>query len=258
VIKNLSPEGIKVEVYDRAGKKMAVFYVGGTAINSTGTNMLMEGSSRPFVVQVQGFNGYLTPRYSTKLKDWRDRTIFNVPASDIKSVSVQYVDKPINSFVISKDKDSVTVTVNEQYAKYAKVLNSRRAHIYLKYFTDINSEGFLNGVDHMDSIIIHSHKHSTIDVEDIHGQTSHLDVYWLDINKRSKNLDVPNPDVPNQYDGDRLIAILQNTHDTILIQQLTFKNIYHKGFEFYEGDLTPDQLQPLDKPQKNVIYHKKG
>jgi hypothetical protein len=49
VIKGLSTEGIKVEVYGRDGKKKKVFYVGGSSVNNTGTNMMMEGAKQPYI-----------------------------------------------------------------------------------------------------------------------------------------------------------------------------------------------------------------
>src|SRR6185312_15056085 len=58
VVKSLSTDGIKVEVYGRDGKKIRVFYVGGPAVNNIGTNMMIEGSHTPYVVQVSSFNGY--------------------------------------------------------------------------------------------------------------------------------------------------------------------------------------------------------
>jgi hypothetical protein len=257
-VKNLSTDGVKVEVYDRSGKKMTVFYVGGASVNNSGTNMLMEGARTPYVVQVAGFNGYLTPRFTTKMRDWRDRAIFNLPAEEIKSVSIQYADKPVNSFAVSREGAGIKVNVDPSFSKYAQTLNVNRANLYLTHFTKINAEGYLNGVNQMDSIIRNSHKHSTIDIEKIDGQKQHIDVYWIDINKRSKNLSVSNPDVPDEYDADRLVAITNNYKDTILIQQIVFRPIFRKGYEFFQKDIPfpTTHTQPLQPSQTNQIMHK--
>ena len=231
VVKELSTDGVKVEVYDRAGKKMRVFYVGGAAINNSGTNMMMDKAGTPYVVQIQGFTGYLTPRFSTKLRDWRDRTVFNIPADEIKSVSVQYAANPLDGF------------------------NARRAGVYLKYFTNINCEGYLNGLQDMDTTIRSAPRQSSIDVTGIHGQHQHVDIYWMALNKRSKNRTVSNPDVPDDYDSDRLYAIINNSKDTVLIQQFIFRNIFHKAFEFYQKDDAPATDEHKPRP-KNLIYQK--
>ena len=134
VVKTMATDGIKVELYRRNGEKMKVFYVGGASVNNTGTNMLMEGAHMPYVVQVPGFIGYITSRYSTRLTDWRDRTVFNIPPAEIKTISVQYADKPINSFNITVNGDTVDVKADESLMKGLDGRNSRRAKVYLNYF----------------------------------------------------------------------------------------------------------------------------
>jgi len=256
VIKTLSTDGKKVEIYDRDGKKMRVFYVGGAAMNNTGTNMLMEGAKTPYVVQVQGFTGYLTARYTTNMKDWRDRTVFNIAPDDIKSVSVQYADNPINSFTIDRGNGSFTVTADTNVTKHLDPLNTRRIGVYLKYFTNVNCEGFLDGFNDTRSNLEQAPKRATIDITSIHGQRQHADVYWMPINKRSKNLTTSDPDVPDDYDADRMYAIINNAQDTVMIQEMIFKPIFRKAFEFYQKDPAASQTPLINEQPKNVLMHK--
>ena len=253
VVKGMATDGIKVELYDRQGKKMKVFYVGGASVNNTGTNMLMEGAKMPYVVQVPGFVGYVTARYATRLTDWRDRTVFNMPADEIKTISVQYADKPINSFTISRDKDSFTVKADESLMKGLQGQNPHRVRAYFTYFSNVNCEGYLNGLNDMDTTIKTAPKQSSIDILGIHGQHQHAEIYWMALNKRSKNALTSNPDVPDDYDSDRLYAIINGGKDTVMIQQFAFRNIFHKAYEFFQNSTAPTQ-QP--KQQKNVLVHK--
>ena len=257
VVKNLSSDGVKVEVYDRTGKKMKVFYVGGAGVNNIGTNMMMEGAKAPYVVTVPGFNGYLTPRFTSQLKDWRDRTVFNIPAEEIKSVSLQYADKPINSFVISHENGAIIVKGDTNITHHLSEMNTRKANIYLKYFTNVNCEGYLNGLSDMDTTIKTAPKQSSIDIEGIHGQHQHVDIYWMALNKRSKNSQVSNPDIPDDYDADRLYAVINDYKDTVMIQHYVFRKIFRKAFEFYQKDVAPESTMPK-RPEtpKNVMMHK--
>lgn len=255
VIKNLSTDATKVEVYDRAGKKMKVFYVGGAAVNNTGTNMLIEGAQTPYVVQVPGFSGYITARYTTRMADWRDRTLFNIPPNEIKTVSMQYFDKPINSFVITRDdKDSVTVQADKNLMSGLEGMNKRRARTYLRYFTNVNCEGYLNGLEDMNVTIKTAPKEAAIDILGMHGQHLHADIYFMALNKRSKNILTHNEDVPDDYDSDRMYAVVNNGLDTVMIQRFAFRNILHKGYEFFQKDVQ-GQRGP-QKPPKNVMMHK--
>ncbi len=252
-VKNMAAEGIKVELYDKNNKKITVFYVGGVSANGGGTNMLIEGAKMPYVVQTPGFSGSLRPRFSTKISDWRDRTVFNVPASDLKSVSVQYADKPINSFVFTKSQDSYTVTGDPAVTIGVGPLNNGRAKVYGTYFTNINCEGYLNGFAGMDTVIKNATKMSTIEVETIKGEKQHADIYWMPINKRSKNKLRPNEDVPDEYDADRMYAVINGGKDTALIQTLTFFKVLRKSYEFFQKDI-PRQEQK--GTPKNVLMHK--
>ena len=256
VIKSLSTEGIKVEVYGRDGKKMKVFYVGGTSVNNTGTNMLMDGSKTPYVVHIPGFVGYLTPRFATQMRYWRDRTVFNIPQEEIQSVSVRYADKPINSFEVKRDGDNIVVLADKGIMSGLQGLNKRRAGVFFRYFTNVNCEGYLNGLPDMLTTMMTAPKQSSIDVVGIHGQHQHADIYWMAINKRSKNLETSNPDVPDDYDADRLYAVINEGRDTVMIQQFAFRNIFHKAYEFFQGDSTQNSAPP--PPSKNnVIWQKK-
>lgn len=258
VVKIMATEHVKVEVYNRQGEKITSFYVGGTAVNNTGTNMLMEGAETPYVVHITSFNGALTPRYSTNILDWRDRTIFNLPADEIKRVAMTYHDKPINSFEIIRVGDSLQINADPQVAKHLDAPNYRRARVFLKYFTNVNCEGYLNGFPDNDTTIKTAPKHCTIELNGMHGQHQSVDIYWMAINKRSKNISVSNPDVPDDYDADRFYAIMNNYKDTVMIQQWAFRNIFHKAFEFFQKDgtvATPDFVRP--GAEKNVIMQRK-
>lgn len=233
-VKTMSTDGVKVEVYGRDGKKMKVFYVGGAAINNSGTNMLMEGATRPFVVQVQSFNGYLTARYTTRLRDWRDRIIFNFRPEEIKTVSMQYAANPEHSFTVTRDNGNPEVKSSER--KPGSELNMNRVNQYLKFFQKVNCEGYLNGLAGMDSTIRTAPKHSSIDVEGMHGQLQHVDIYWMALNQRSKNITESKTGIPDDYDADRLYAVINNYKDTVMIQHFVFNNFFRKGLEFFQKD----------------------
>ena len=238
-IQVMTTTSTKVEVYDRANKVMSKFYVGSVAPGSTGTEMLMEGASVPYVVHIQGFVGVLNNRYTARLHDWRDRTIFNIPASELKSVSLNYFSKPENSFKFEKVGDKFTVTGKLPSGVTLADLNMHNAGVYAGYFGNVSCEGYLNGTIGMDSIIRTSTRHSNIDVEGIHGQKAHVEIFWMAINKRSKNQVMAENGISDDYDTDRLYALINGNKDTVMIQQFVFKNLFRKIGEFYQK--TPPQ-----------------
>lgn len=248
-VKILAGNAIKVEVYDRKANKISVFYVGDEAYKFAGTIMLMEGAKKPFVVKIEDFSGYLKPRYSPNITDWRDRSIFNVKPEEIKTIAVQYPEHPINSFTLTQQNNKVTVTTDAAVMK-SNAYNERRANVYLKFFQNINSEGYVNGADGLDSVIKIMPVKCIIDVTNTKGQNYHAVVHWMPINRRSKNILTPDRYTPDDYDPDRFYAIINNDKDTVMIQNHVFEKIFRNGFEFYQPDGAGD-----NKPQKHALTH---
>jgi len=241
VIKMMAGEAVKVELYDNDGDKIRVFYVAGEANNNAGSYMLMEGSEMPYVVQIPGFEGYLSGRYSTALEDWRDRTVFDVPEAELKTVSVTYPEESLNNFTLKRiAADNIQVDVDKALMT-GKPLNKRRAGVYSRFFAKVYSEGYINGTLKLDSVIKSVPKYCGIDVSSVKGTTAHADVYWMPINKRSKNMLTPFPGIDNRFDADRFYAVINNFKDTVIIQRETFDKIFRKGYEFYEADDTSRQ-----------------
>ena len=233
VIKSMATKGIKVELYTLEGRKKTVFHVGGQANNNKGSYMLMEGAERPYVVQLPVFEGYLTPRYSVDLATWKDRTIVDLTPAEIEEVSINYVEEPLNSFTVKRvSLDSVTVVLDEVLMK-GKQLNEKRLYTYLSFFKKVAYEGSINGTVGLDSIISHVQKRCTIDIVGANNTRRHLDVYWMPINKRSKNRLFPDVDIETDYDGDRFYSVIDH-NDTVIIQVGTFDKIFRRGYEFYE------------------------
>ncbi|RYE24750.1 MAG: DUF4340 domain-containing protein [Sphingobacteriales bacterium] len=238
-IKNMATEGIKVEIYDNSGKKMRTFYVGGQVQAQAGTYMLMENAERPYVVHIPGMYGYLTPRYSTDAKLWRDRNVVNVQAEDLKLVSINYLSEPLNSFtLVQDDKGDLSVTVDSGLSN-GKALNVNRTKAYTRFFTNINSEAILNGNVGLNDLFKMLNKRLILDVVNKKGKKQHVEVYWMPSNRRSKNQLTPDPNIPDGYDADRFYATLNDYKDTVLIQRNTFDKLFRKGYEFYQADAQP-------------------
>ena len=238
----MTTSATKVEVYDRANKVICKFDVGSSAAGGNGTDMLIEGEKVPYVVHIQGFVGVLNNRYSARLADWRDRTIFSFPASELKSVVINYADKPDNSFRFERDGEKFKVTGKLPASAKPEDFNDHNAGVYSGYFANVNCEGYLNGTIGMDSIIRTSAHHSTIDVENIHGQKKHVEIFWMALNQRSKNRLSADTEIPDDYDTDRLYALINNNKDTVMIQQFVFKKLFRKIGEFYQ------KMPPPPKP----------
>lgn len=232
IIKSLAGNGVKVEVYDRKGTKMKVFYVGSEAHESSGSYMLLEGAPRTYLVHMPGFTGILKPSYTTRFSDWRDRTVFNTPAANIASLTITYPEEPLNTFTIHQN-EKLTVDADNG-VKGTQPLNEKRVKDYLGFFQNLNCEGYLNGKIAIDTILSRVPKKCSIELITKNGRTQRLDVYWKPLSKRSKNANESSHDVKPGYDGDRYYAVYNNYADTAIIQEYNFGKLFRKAYEFYQ------------------------
>lgn len=239
VIKAMAGTAIKTEVFTQGGRLMRTFYVGGQVTGNKGTYMLVEGAERPYVVQMPLYTGYLTPRYSTSLKEWRDRTVVELEPAQLDKVEVKYVSEHeyLNSFtLVRKNETEFTIQLHPEL-KMPGEPNAARVKAYAAYFKGLGCEGYLNGTTGLDSIIASVPKQCEIHVTGKDGYSRRIDIYHMFIGKRSKNQSLDSTVVPDVYDADRLYGIINQGRDTVILQSNTFDKIMRKGYEFYGDDV---------------------
>lgn len=230
VIKMLAGLSTKVEVYDRQGNKIRCFYVAGQGPNYHGSYMMLENAKQPYLVEIQGFDGYLTPRYSTQFLEWRSRAMIELTESEIESISVNYLRTPEHSFVLNNNPNGPEVVLNEAMkSKITSSINLKRVKDYLNFFKSINAEGYLNGAKDLEANFKNATLSCNLKVNARGGQKNHYDIYLI----HHDNDDQAVPDgMP--YDVERMYAVNLLSKDTLLIQNQTFDKILQSGSVFFQ------------------------
>jgi hypothetical protein len=141
VVKNLSTTGVKVEIYS-ASKTLRVYTVGAETADHLGTYMLLDGAAAPFIMHIPAFNGYLSPRYGIQgqlidEKNWRKRTVFNVPSDSIQNITVCNLLKPHQSFSLQ-----LFPTLLVDYAANPIAFNEQAVLAYINNFRQLNCESY--------------------------------------------------------------------------------------------------------------------
>jgi hypothetical protein len=142
-LKNIISSHVLVEAYD-GNTLVKSYYVGGPNQTHTGTNMLMKGSERPYAVHIEGFHGFLTPRYFVDENEWRHRGIFEYSKDQIESVSIEYTNNPSQNFSISTNPMLTGYVVNygETLSETSTAMDTLGVSAYLKNFEMIHYESF--------------------------------------------------------------------------------------------------------------------
>lgn len=228
VIRALSVSAVKVEIYGSGGRKIRTFFVGNEAADFKNTYMLMEGAKRPYIVGLRGFDGFLTPRYSTRFYDWRDRTVFNIPPDQIRKVDVTYPNNPEASFTITADQNQVQLT--PPMPSGTPIASHLRD--YLDFFQKVNAESFVNGTDDLDSLISVAPPYVNFRVVTADGRTQTANLYWMVATQRT-SIEGSVRINGVRYDPERQYAVL-NGNDTLVVQEQLFRKLLQPRSVFYE------------------------
>lgn len=219
IVKNLASVSVKVEIYQDS-KLRKVYYVGGATPDNLGTYMLLEGSSVPFVMDIPGFSGYLTTRFSTDELDWKDRNVFRYKFSDIAGITVENPAAPSQSFrILCRGNNRFllrTLTENTDIQNF----DTLSVKEYISNFKNLNFETYVAEIPaaRLDSIK-KSRPLFNITVEDKEGGKKIIRMYLRP--NYDKYVD-GNNEKTNEFDPDRMYAFINNGRDLVIIQYYVF------------------------------------
>ena len=231
VIKNLSTTGTKVEVHS-GNNIIKTYYVGGPTPDHQGTYVWMDGAKRPYVVHIEGFSGYLTPRFFVNERDWRSKMIYTYQSEDIEYVKVDWVEDPQQSFVIRNQKNSPIL--ESEAIKSANSLNENKIRSFLNYFERLAYEGFpidLNAKD-IDSIYNKTQPFFVLTVKAKGKDEQTLKFHRKGLKRDSyQQLDIEGVKMP--YEIDAYYAFLNNnTGELLQVQDFVFGKVMKKAEDF--------------------------
>jgi hypothetical protein len=244
VIKDIAVIGVKVEIYQWKYRinifnfihlfpheaLTKVYYVGGPIQSNTGSYMIMEHSSVPFVVFLPGLRGFVTPIYSPIEKYWRDYTIFKKTIQQITSVKMDFPAMPESSFEVRSDPNLNLKLISLDNGQSIPIFDTLKVMNFLASFRNINFEALLNDMDaHRKDSIIATTPFCIISLTDTSHQTQSITVYRK--GAAPDDLDEHGKHYP--YDLDRLYALVNGGKDFTVIQYFVFDKILRtKAFFF--------------------------
>ncbi len=155
MVKSVATQGIKVELYDRAGERLKCYYVGGVTNDEQGTYMMMEGSEHPYVTHIPSFVGQLRIRYLLGDDNWRDKSVFSEKPETIQSIAVEYPQQKSESFRLEKVKEGEYSVLPYFSTTPRKTGEPRKGlpEAYLLSFESLVAEGFETTNTARDSVI---------------------------------------------------------------------------------------------------------
>lgn len=153
IIKSMAVNGIHVEIFDRSGKELLNYYVGGVTQDERGTFFLKEGSSQPYTLIEPGFEGGLRARYSLRPGDWRDIRFWIEDTKEIDTLKVHYPKQRQHSFILYKSGNEYKVDPMFNTTPRKAGNPTVRAASYITTLEGLACENFLPDSPAKDSIL---------------------------------------------------------------------------------------------------------
>jgi hypothetical protein len=228
IIKRLSGSAVRCEIY--SGEKLIkAYYVGTETQDQTGTYMIlidletMKPSAKPFITCINGFEGYLTSRYFTDEKEWRDLTIFKYQPDHIKSVKLEVPFNPEFGYelVVKQNNDYELRSVVTQKAMPAP--DTLAVKQYLSYFQKLSFETFEDQLNakQLDSVK-KSKPINIITVTDNEGKVNTVKFFARNLRTRGQK-DVNGKEI--LYDQERMDALINEGKDLVVVQYYVFGKV---------------------------------
>ena len=195
IVKDLSVNGIKVELYNKADQNFKTFYVGGMTNDERGTYFIMEGSNQPYVMHLPYWEGGVKYRFLMRPDDWKDRAIFHQKTDNIKRIAIEYPKQQGKSFQIEKDGSDYYVSSPFLDREEKKKIDQSKIDQYLREFVNPQAEAFKNDWPKMDSVrsilpfAIVEYENTAGDVkqvkflpirQEVNAERIHVRRYWAD------------------------------------------------------------------------------
>ncbi|MFN6037216.1 MAG: DUF4340 domain-containing protein [Bacteroidota bacterium] len=222
VLKDLAAHGIKAEFYS-GDDPVRIFYVGGETQDHTGTYMLLadhktgENYDQPYVMEIPGFEGYLTPRFMVNEKDWRDTKCLDFIPPQINEVKLEITGNPDSSFLIRlHDTKNFQLMTSDAKKINANVdINSIKQ--YLAYLQNLHYEKLLDNDKVVDSVR-NSIPFATLSINDKKGKQHQYLFFHKQISKGQKE----KYGIDAAYDPDRFYMEFDDRSQFALAQFYVF------------------------------------
>lgn len=236
VVRDILDEHIKVQLFDKNGDLIKAYWVGDASLDNRGTYMLMEidgkPAARPHISYIPGYQGYITPRFTTSEEVWRSRKVFEESAANISDLKVEYSTNPEKSFHISRiSKDSLSVTPIDEKYRISEPYLSKYVNQYLDFYSSISIEAFDNSYSRKDSVMS-SIPYCKFTLTTNDKKTKQVFLYRMPVGKRSKTqYDLQGHEI--DYDVDRFYASINGGKDFVIVQYYVFGKLLRDYRDFF-------------------------
>jgi hypothetical protein len=190
IMKVLATSGKKVEIYTGGTEPAKIYYVGPATPDHVGTYMLLEipgigRSEEAYITHIEGFTGFLTPRFFADELEWRYTGVFSYPNLNLSEIRISNYINPTESFGVKLSPDkSVSVFKGKEndpqnFTEAVPSFDTTAVHDLILLFKKVHVESFntLLKNEVRDSILLMKPTF-TVEVIEPSGKSKKLDLFY--------------------------------------------------------------------------------
>lgn len=220
VIEALNERSLQVTVED-SGKPVVQYRFCEVDTAPAKAYIIMEGSSRPYIANITGFDLPLLTLFSTSERMWRDRKIFITPVSEMMMVGIAYPKQPDNSFAFLKMNDSLQIKSGD---KIIKRVSQEAAHNFFMGIADLKA-------DHMGT------ERLSVEYNKVRNELPFAELIIKNRENRLETLkiyQISDGNTPAKNDPDALLGIIGNDTVPVLINYIDVDPLLKLKEDFVE------------------------
>lgn len=208
LLEKLKNESVRIDVYK--GRRCKTFYLYSEGKYSP-TYMIIQGSDKPFIAEVIGFEGHVASLFALNESHFRTNILFNYKPYNIAEVFVKHKEDQKGSFILNKIQGEEFNVYNYSSGKRKENINDSLVIRYLANFYYTPYERLATAEER---VLTDSLKKSEADyiirVTDFDGEIN--EVFFHKIIKGNKE----GSDTPD-YDIFRLYALINDKSEMIVV-----------------------------------------
>lgn len=183
--------------------------------------IIMEGSSRPYIANITGFDLPVLTLFSTSERMWRDRRIFATQPDEFMMVGLAYPQDLDKSFAISKIDDVLQIKQGEEIYKN---LSKEAVENFFMNIVSLKADHF--GAERLNAQynkVKDQLPYAELIVKSMDNKTETLKIYRI-----------PDEKTPSKFDPDALIGIVGTDTVPVMINYVDFDPLLKFKEDFVE------------------------
>lgn len=157
-VRSLAARSTKVEIYNKEGEAIRIYYVGSMVSGGTGNHIIMQDAEQPYVGYLPRFQGTIDTRYILDEASWRDKAFIRLDPQRLEFVEIAYQEpsQRASSFRVNRKGNNhyEVFPAHEATSPFSmEQLNQANVETFIEDFDVVSAEMLIQDKIQRDTVI---------------------------------------------------------------------------------------------------------